>query len=130
MRNFGSINWIPPTECSPGNSCFAHDSPSRRKVFMKRLRLSLLIFCFALLACTVAYAARLTLFIDGEKRTAYDDSRGKAGRAEWAAAVGARKGVILTNDFQGVNIDVPAEKVSSVGHFSVFFSQTGGYSAQ
>jgi hypothetical protein len=74
-------------------------------------------------------AARLTLFIDGDNRTAYDASRGEVGRAEWTAAVKARKGAILTNDFQGVNIDVPADKVTPVGHFSVFFSQTGGYAA-
>ena len=73
-------------------------------------------------------AARLTLFIDGDKRTAYDTSRGVVGRAEWSAAVKARKGTILTNDFQGVNIDVPADKATPVGNFSVFFSQTGGYS--
>jgi hypothetical protein len=73
-------------------------------------------------------AARLTLFIDGDKRTAYDASRGMAGRSDWTAAVKARKGSILTDDFQGVNIDVPVETVTRVGHFSVFFSQTGGYS--
>jgi hypothetical protein len=73
-------------------------------------------------------AARLTLFIDGDTRTAYDASRGKVGRAEWTAAVRARKGTILTNDFQGVNIDVPADTSTPVGHFNVFFSQTGGYS--
>jgi hypothetical protein len=75
-------------------------------------------------------AARLTIFMDGDNRKAYDTSRGKVGRAEWTAAVTARKGTILTNDFQGVNIDVPVDKVTSVGHFSVFFSQTGGYSTQ
>ena len=76
------------------------------------------------------HAARLTLFIDGDSRTPYDASRGKVGRAEWTAAVNARTAVILTDDFQGVNIDVPADKATRVGHFSVFFSQTGGYSAQ
>jgi hypothetical protein len=30
----------------------------------------------------------------------------------------------------GVNIDVPADKVTPVGNFSIFFSQTGGYSTQ
>ena len=75
-------------------------------------------------------AARLRLFIDGDNRTPYDASRGKAGRAEWTAAVNQRKGTILTDDFQGVNIDVPADKATRVGHFSVFFSQTGGYSSQ
>jgi hypothetical protein len=76
------------------------------------------------------HAARLTLFIDGERRTAYDASRGKVGRADWTSAVRARKGVILTDDFQGVNIDVPADTVTKVGHFSVFFNQTGGYSKE
>ena len=72
----------------------------------------------ALLICTLVafaatlHAARLTLFIDGDNRTAYDASRGKVGRAEWTAAVNARKGTILTNDFQGVNIDVPADKAT------------------
>jgi hypothetical protein len=55
------------------------------------------------------HAARLALFIDGDNRTAYDASRGKVGRAEWVAAVTARKGAILTDDFQGVNIDVLAD---------------------
>lgn len=77
----------------------------------------------------VVDAARLTLFIDGDHRTAYDAARGKVGRAEWTAAVTARKGAIQTNDFQGVNIDVPADTATPVGHFSVFFSQTGGYPA-
>ena len=81
-------------------------------------------------AVSTLNAARLTLFIDGDKRTPDDASRGKVGRAEWTAAVTARTGTILTDDFQGVNIDVPADKPTSVGHFSVFFSQTGGYSAQ
>jgi hypothetical protein len=83
-------------------------------------------------ACLAAnlHAARLTLFIDGDTRNAYDASRGTIGRSEWTAAVTARKGRILTNDFQGVNIDVPADTVTSVGHFSVFFSQTGGYSKE
>ena len=84
--------------------------------------------CAVLLFSTAIYASRLTLFIDGDNRKAYDASRGKVGRAEWTAAVTARKGAILTNDFQGVNIDVPADKLTSVGHFSIFFSQTGGYS--
>ena len=78
---------------------------------------------------STVYAARLTLFIDGDNRTPYDASRGKVGRADWTAVVNARKGTILTDDFQGVNIDVPADKATPVGHFSVFFSQTGGYPA-
>jgi hypothetical protein len=89
-----------------------------------------LLLCLAAAWVTTLHAARLTLFIDGDNRTAYDASRGKVGRAEWTGAVTARKGTILTSDFQGVNIDVPADTATPVGHFSVFFSQTGGYSAQ
>jgi hypothetical protein len=93
-------------------------------------RYATLLAC-TLVACAVTlHAARLTLFIDGDNRTPYDASRGKVGRAEWTAAVSARKGTILTDDFQGVNIDVAADKATPVGHFSVFFSQTGGYSTQ
>lgn len=95
---------------------------------MKRIRIRLLVLSGLLLLTMVVHAARLTIFIDGDNRKAYDPSRGRIGRAEWSAAVKARKGVILTNDFQGVNIDVPADRATSVGHFSVFFSQTGGYS--
>jgi hypothetical protein len=98
---------------------------------MKHFRTaSLLVLSILLFAAAFAYAARLTIFIDGDNRKAYDASRGKTGRAEWTAAVTARKGKILTDDFQGVNIDVPADKETSVGNFSVFFSQTGGYSTQ
>ena len=95
---------------------------------MTRRHLTLLALCLLSVLASTLHAARLTLFIDGDVRTAYDASRGKVGRSEWTAAVTARKGAVLTNDFQGVNIDVPADKVTSVGHFSVFFSQTGGYS--
>jgi len=83
----------------------------------------------SLLVPAILHAARLSLFIDGSVRTAYDASRGKAGRADWTAAVRARKGTILTDDFQGSNIDVNVGTVTRVGHFSVFFSQSGGYSA-
>src|SRR5215218_11521669 len=84
-----------------------------------------------LLLCSITlHAARLTVYIDGDDRSPYAATRGKVGRAEWTAAVASRKGKILTNDFQGVNIDVPADTVTSVGHFSVYFSQTGGYSTQ
>ena len=75
----------------------------------------------------VVHTARLSLFIDGSVRTAYDASRGRTGRAEWTAVVKARKGTILTDDFQGRTIDVNADTVTRVGHFSVFFRQTGGY---
>jgi hypothetical protein len=96
---------------------------------MKTMRAALILLITVSTVSTLLHAARLTIFIDGDNRTAYDASRGKVGRAEWTAAVAARKGVIRTNDFQGVNIDVPADKLTSVGNFSVFFSQTGGYSA-
>ncbi len=89
---------------------------------------TLLGVCAFLLLSASLPAARLTLFIDGDTRTAYDASRGKVGRSDWTAVVKARKAAILTNDFQGVNIDVPADTATSVGHFHVFFSQTGGYS--
>ncbi|HEX4997121.1 MAG TPA: hypothetical protein VFY29_02780 [Terriglobia bacterium] len=97
---------------------------------MKRVLFAALTVSIALLACITIQAARLTIFVDGDNRKADDTTRGQAGRAEWTAAVTARKGTILTDDFQGVNIDVPADKVTPVGHFSVYFSQTGGYSAQ
>jgi hypothetical protein len=97
---------------------------------MNRVRDVLVALCGVVCVSMAANAARLTLFIDGDVRTAYDASRGTVGRAEWTAAVTARTGEILTDDFQGVNIDVPADKATSVGHFSVFFSQTGGYSKE
>lgn len=94
---------------------------------MKQVRGTLIGLCSVVCLSIAVDAARLTLFIDGDNRTAYDAARGKVGRAEWTAAVTARKGSILTNDFQGIEIDVPADTVTPVGHFSVFFSQTGGY---
>ena len=97
---------------------------------MTRRHFIALVVCLCIGLASSLHAARLTLFIDGDTRTPYDAARGKAGRAEWTAAVKSRKGTVLTNDFQGVNIDVPADKATSVGHFSVFFSQTGGYSAE
>jgi hypothetical protein len=97
---------------------------------MTRHHRTLLCVCACLLVSVSLPAARLTLFIDGDTRTAYDASRGKAGRSDWTAAVAARKGTILTDDFQGRNIDVPADAATPVGHFSVFFSQAGGYSTQ
>ena len=67
---------------------------------MKRVYGKVLVLCvLLLLSVTALHAARLTLFIDGDNRTPYDASRGKVGRAEWTAAVSARKGKILTNDF-------------------------------
>ena len=98
---------------------------------MKRVYGRVLALCGLLLvSVTALHAARLALFIDGDNRTPYDASRGKVGRAEWTAAVNARKGSILTDSFNGVNIDVPEGKETSVGHFSIFFAQTGGTSAQ
>ena len=98
---------------------------------MKRFRGKVLVlFVLLLLSVTALHAARLTLFIDGDNRTPYDASRGKVGRAEWTAAVNARKGAILTDNFNGVNIDVPEGKETSVGNFSIFFTQTGGISTQ
>ena len=85
--------------------------------------------CVFLVFSVTVPAARLTLFIDGDTRTAYDASRGKVGRADWTAAVRARKGTILTNDFQGVNIDVPAD-TSTRWTLQRLFSQTGGYSTR
>src|SRR5262245_26424250 len=96
---------------------------------MTHIRNRILFLSGLIIFSIVLHAARLTIFIDGDNRKAYDASRGKTGRAEWTSAVTARKGRILTDDFQGVNIDVPAEKLTPVGHFSVFFSQTGGYPA-
>ena len=98
---------------------------------MKRVYEHGLALCVLLLfSVTALQAARLTLFIDGDNRTPYDASRGKVGRAEWTAAVNARKGAVLTDNFNGVNIDVPEGKETSVGNFSIFFTQTGGTSAQ
>src|SRR5688572_29566211 len=93
-------------------------------------RRALIVLTVLAAAVSTLHAARLRLVIDGDNRTPYDASRRKAGRAEWTAAVNQRKGTILTDDFQGVNIDVPADKATRVGHFIVFFSQTGGYSSQ
>ena len=97
---------------------------------MKRVYGKALVLCGILFSMTVLHAARLTLYIDGDNRTPYDASRGKAGRADWTAAVTSRKGTILTNNFNGVNIDVPEGKETSVGNFSIFFTQTGGISTQ
>ena len=95
---------------------------------MTRSRVSLLILCGVIASSLAVDAARLQLFSDGDLRTAYDASRGKAGRAQWTAVVSSRKGRILTDDFQNKNIDVPAATPTRVGNFSVVFSQTGGYS--
>jgi len=52
----------------------------------------LIVLTLVAAAVSTLHAARLRLFIDGDNRTPYDASRGKAGRAEWTAAVNARKG--------------------------------------
>ena len=56
----------------------------------------MLVLCGVLLLTMVVHAARLTIYIDGDNRKAYDSSRGKVGPTEWTRAVAARKGVILT----------------------------------
>jgi len=91
---------------------------------------ALMVCGLVVFSMTALQAARLTLFVDGDNRTPYDASRGKVGRAEWTAAVTARKGAILTDTFNGVNIDVPEGKETPVGNFSIFFTQTGGVSTQ
>jgi len=98
---------------------------------MKGVYGRLVVLCGLLVfSVTALQAARLTIFIDGDNRTPYDASRGKVGRADWTAVVTARKGAILTDNFNGVNIDVPEGKETPVGHFSIFFTQTGGISTQ
>jgi hypothetical protein len=51
-------------------------------------------------------------------------------RRQSDAILNSRKGAILTDNFNGVNIDVPEGKETSVGNFGIFFTQTGGVSAQ
>ena len=87
----------------------------------------LVVLCGVALLSTVVHAEMLTLYIDGSDRAPTSTTRGKAGRAAWTAAVTARKGTIMTDDFQNKKIEVPVNTVTSVGNFSVFFTQTGGY---
>ena len=82
----------------------------------------------ALAFALVAHAATLTLYIDSGNRAVDSPARGAAGRDAWTRGVDAQGGAIATDDFQGASIDVPVDTVTSVGNFSVFFSQTGGYS--
>jgi hypothetical protein len=77
-----------------------------------------------------ALADVMTVFIDGAARAVDSPNRGKAGRAAWTAGVEARGSVVATDDFNGVNIDVPVDTETQVGNFSVYFTQTGGYSRQ
>lgn len=91
---------------------------------------TLLIAAASLGVAAPAGAGVLIVFIDGDERAVNSPTRGQAGRAAWTEAVAARGGEIKTDDFNGVNIDVPVDTETKVGHFSVFFSQTGGYSPQ
>ena len=94
------------------------------------LQSNLAVLCGVALFSTAVHAEVIVTYIDGSDRAVTSPSRGKAGRAAWTAAVTARGGTILTNDFQGVKIDVPVNTVTSVGNFSVYFNQAGGYSKQ
>lgn len=84
----------------------------------------------AWLALAVGHAGAITVHIDGSDRAVGSPSRGSAGRGAWTAEVMARNGTIDTDDFNGVDIDVPANTPTPVGHFSVYFEQTGGYPSQ
>jgi hypothetical protein len=72
----------------------------------------------------------MIVFVDGTERAVDSATRGKAGREAWGAAVAGRGSVISTDDLNGVDIDVPVDSETPVGNFSVYFSQTGGYSPQ
>ena len=67
-----------------------------------------------------AAAGVLTVFIDGDERAVNLPNRGQAGRAAWTKAVADRGGAIKTDDFNGAKIDVPVDKATKVGNFSVF----------
>lgn len=82
----------------------------------------------ASLLAPIGHAGLLTVHIDGSDRGVDSKTRGAAGRAAWTATVAARDGTIATDDFNGVDIDVPVDTLTPVGHFSVYFEQTGGYS--
>jgi hypothetical protein len=82
------------------------------------------------LVATPGHTDVTTVFIDGTDRAVGSTMRGRAGRKAWSDAVAASGRGIAHDDFNGVNIDVPVDTVTRVGHFSVYFSQTGGYSAQ
>jgi hypothetical protein len=56
--------------------------PSRaEEAYMRSLRFGLLVVCGVLVCAIGVRAARLSIFIDGDNRKAYDASRGKVGRA-------------------------------------------------
>jgi len=101
-----------------------------RRVSFVRGAAAVLIGAAIVTAMSAARADVMAVFVDGTERTVGSPTRGQAGRAAWTAAVVERGGVISTDDFNGVNIDVPVDSVTSVGNFSVYFSQTGGYSPQ
>ena len=84
----------------------------------------------ALSVPALAQAEAIIAFIDGTERTVGSTTRGAAGRAAWTAAVEAREATVLFDDFNGASVDVPAGTPTRVGHFSVYFEQTGGYSPQ
>src|SRR5690606_20999191 len=91
---------------------------------------TLLIAAAGFTVAAPAGAEVMTVIIDGTERAVNSPDRGKAGRAAWTKAVEALGSPIATDDFNGVNIDVPVDTPTSVGNFSVYFSQTGGYSRQ
>ncbi len=95
-----------------------------------RLHGTFTILVGALLIAAVSRAAVLSIYIDGSDRAVDSPSRGAAGRASWTMAVRARDGTIVTDDFNGVDIDIPVDTVTPVGNFSVYYSQTGGYAEQ
>ena len=99
---------------------------------MKDVYGRLLVLCgLVVFSVTALHAARLTLFIDGDNRTPYDASRGKVGRAEWTAAVTRRKGTHPHRRPSTASTSTfPRGRKRSVGHFSIFFTQTGGISTQ
>ncbi len=83
-----------------------------------------------LIAGAATRAAVLSIYIDGSDRAVDSPERGAAGRAAWTTAAEARGGAVATDDFNGVDIDIPVDTLTNVGNFSVYFSQTGGYSDQ
>ena len=92
-----------------------------------------LCFCVCLtvwLVLAVGHAGVMIVVIDGSDRGVDSPSRGAGGRAAWNASVAARNLTIETDNFDGVDIDIPVNRLTSVGHFSVYFEQTGGYSSQ
>ena len=78
----------------------------------------------------IATADVVTVFLDGTDRAVGLPDRGKAGRDNWTALVEAKGGTVLTDDFNGKNIDIPVRQETSVGNFSVYYQQKGDYSPQ